>query len=128
MSAVATQKKTRPRRQSKFSKRKKTKALRKERAYQQVIELHKLLLITPDLDLKRSYVKHIRSIAQKVQLTLPFSIKNSFCRRCSEVFTLEPERTYTIRLRNKPEPMIIYTCLRCGYCRKKIYTKRKGNE
>lgn len=123
--AVATQNKKRPRRQSKFSKRKKTKVLRKERAYQQVLELHNLLITTSDLALKRNYVKHIRAIAQKVQLKLPFSIKNSFCRRCSEVFTVEPERTFSVRLRNKPEPMIIYTCLHCGYRRKKLYSKKK---
>ena len=125
MSAVATEKKKRPGRQSKHNKYKKKQNQRKDRAQQQIQELHELLLKSSDLELKRAYVKHIRAIAQKVQLKLPFTIKSSFCRRCSEVFTTTPEKTFTVRLRNTPEPMIVYTCLRCGYKRKKLYEKNR---
>ena len=87
--------------------------------------LQELLLTTTDMTLKRSYVKHIRALAEKVQLKVPFSVKNSFCRRCSEPFTLEPEQTYRVRTRSKPEPVIIYTCLKCGYKRKKIIKRKR---
>ena len=125
MSAVSEQKRTHSRKQSKKNKRKKTQNQRKERALYQVRELHELLLQTPDMNLKRAYIKHMRALAEKVQLKLPFTLKNAFCSRCSEPFTIEPEKTYTVRLQSKPEPMIVYTCLKCGYKRKKLYSKRK---
>lgn len=120
---VSEQKKTRPRKLSKKNKRKKIQNQRKDRALSQVKQLHELLLQTQDIELKRAYVKHMRALAEKVQLQLPFTLKNAFCRRCSEPFTLEPEKTYTVRMQTKPEPMIVYTCLKCGYKRKKLYKK-----
>ena len=125
MDPLADQKKNKPRKLSKKAKRSRLQQQRKERALEQIQSLQNLLLRTSDLERKRSYVKHMRLLAQKVQLQLPFSLKNSFCRRCSEVFTLEPVRTYTVRLHNKPEPMIVYTCLKCGYKRKKVYEKEE---
>ena len=128
MGKVSEQKKARSRRPSKKDKRKKIQNHRKERALQQIETLHQLLLQTRDIDLKRAYVKHMRLLAQKVQLSMPFTLKNSFCRRCSEPFILEPVRTFSVRVRSKPEPMIVYTCLKCGYKRKKIYKKKKGTD
>lgn len=125
MGTFSNLKKTKSKKQSKRSKRKKTQILRKERALQQLEVLQHLLLTTTDLELKRAYVRHMRALAEKVQLKLPFTVKNTFCRRCSEPFTLVPERTYTVRLKTKPVPMIVYTCLKCGYKRKKIYNKQK---
>ena len=126
--SVVSDHKSRPKRQSKRLKRKKTLNLRRERAHRQLEELHQLLLTTSDLELKRAYVRHMRALAEKVQLKLPFTLKNTFCRRCSEPFTLDPVRTYTVRLKSKPEPMIVYTCLKCGYKRKKIYSKHNDTK
>lgn len=124
MALLTAQSKGRPRRQSKKAKRSKLQQQRRQRALDQIEVLTQLIINTTDLDLKRSYVKHIRLLAQKVQLQLPYQLKNTFCRRCSEVFTLEPQKTFTVRLKQKPEPMIVYTCLSCGYQRKKIYEKK----
>ena len=128
MGPVSTPKKSKNKKIFKKNKRKKTQQLRKERVLQQIEELQNLILRTPDLDLKRAYVKHIRSLTEKVQLSLPQNIKYSFCRRCSEPFSLEPVKTFTVRIRSKPEPMIIYSCLKCGYKRKKILPKKKQVE
>lgn len=128
MGIITDQKKARSRRPSKKDKRRKLQNNRKERALQQIETLHQLLLQTQDMELKRAYVKHMRLLAQKVQLTLPFTLKNAFCRRCSEPFTLEPVKTFTVRVKSKPVPMIVYTCLKCGYKRKKIYKKSKDTE
>ena len=125
MGAVSAQKRSKQRKLSKHNKRKKVQYLRKERALHQVRMLRELLLTTPDMALKRVYVKHIRALSQKVQLKVPFSVKNSYCRRCSEPFTLEPKQTYIVRVRSKPVPMIIYTCLNCGYKRKKLFKKEE---
>lgn len=125
---VSTPKKPKSKKFFKKNKRKRTQQLRKERVLQQLEELQKLLLTTADLELKRAYVKHIRALTEKVQLPLPQTMKYSFCRRCSEPFTLEPVKTFTIRIRSKPEPMIIYTCLNCGYKRRKMYTKERKNK
>ena len=127
LSAVSEQKKSRSRKPSKKNKRKKTQNQRKERALKQVEKLHELFLQTNEMVLKRAYVKHMRALAEKVQLKLPFTLKNAFCRRCSEPFTLEPEKTYTVRLQTRPVPMIVYTCLKCGYRRKKIYSKSSND-
>lgn len=128
MDPLADPKKNKSRKLSKKAKRSRIQQQRKERALEQIQTLQGLILKTSDLDLKRSYVKHMRLLAQKVQLQLPFSLKNTFCRRCSEVFTLEPVKTYTVRLHSKPEPMIVYTCLRCGYKRKKAYSKKESTQ
>ena len=125
MGAVSAQKKPKQKKFTKRNRRKKTQHLRKERALHQVKELHQLILKTTDLELKRSYIKHIRALAQKVQLNLPPIVKYSFCRRCSEVFTLYPIKTFSVRLKSKPQSMMVYTCLKCGYRRKKLYKKQE---
>lgn len=124
MGAVSAQKTKKPKKFSKRNKRKNILDQRKERARKQLVELKTLLLQTTDLELKRAYVKHMQALAQKVQLQLPTKVKYSFCRRCTEVFTLVPEQTFKVRLKTKPEKMIEYTCLRCGYRRKKLYKKK----
>ncbi len=125
---VSTPKKSKNKKFFKKNKRKKTQQLRKERVLQQLEELQHLLLATSDLELKRAYIKHIRALTEKVQLPLPRSIKHTFCRRCSEPFTLEPIKTFTVRIRSKPEPMILNTCLSCGYIRRKSYGRGEKNK
>ena len=92
---------------------------RQLRAKSQILRLAELLVTTPDLELKRQYVLHLRAIAQKVQCRIPSAVRYRFCRRCSEPFTLLPYPTFTIRTRSKPKPHLVYTCLKCGYIRRK---------
>ena len=111
-------------------RRKNDRKLRVERAKKEISSIFSHLGITYDIDLKRAYIKHIRAISQKVQITLPPQIKNSFCRRCSEIFTLTPKPTFSVRIRRRRISYMVYTCRKCGYIRripikqKKILEKR----
>ena len=91
-----------------------------ERVKEQIEFLSDLVVNTIDIELKRNYVLHIRLLAQKVQFPIPSHIKQQFCRRCSEVFTLEPVPTFRVRLRSKNHSNLVYSCLKCGYIRRKF--------
>lgn len=82
-------------------------------ARRQVHELAELVRQTPDLELRRRYVRHIRAIAQKVQLHLSSEVKILFCRHCSTPWMMDPP-TVRVRTRAWPSSHIVYTCLFCG--------------
>lgn len=113
-----------PKKKKKFKRINKQKIHRNRvlRAKSQIQQLQTLLFSTDDIELKRAYIKNIRAIAQKFQYSLPLSIKYSFCRRCSEIFTFTPEKTFTVRIRSKPVPRIIFTCLKCDFIKRKPYS------
>ena len=116
-------------RRPKGNRRRKIQQDRLTRARKQINELFLLISLTDNLSLKRSYIKHIRSIAQKVQMSLPKHIKYSFCRRCTEIFTLSPEKTFSLRLRQNPIPHQVFTCHSCGHIKRIPYkTKRNSKE
>ncbi|MHA2366233.1 MAG: hypothetical protein ACXAC7_19920 [Candidatus Hodarchaeales archaeon] len=104
--------------------KRRTNLKRINRAKSQIYNLFNITLSTTDLNLKRRYIKHIRAIAQKVQLPIPRSLRYRFCRRCSEPFTALPISTVRIRVRSKPAPHIVYTCLKCNYIRRRFYNKK----
>ena len=90
----------------------------------QINKYSTLIQNTEDTQLKSAYVKRIRMLSQKVQYTLLESKKHLFCRRCSQPFSYNYQKGkfgIQMRLRAKRNPHIVYTCLNCGYIRRKFY-------
>lgn len=102
---------------------KKQAQYRQHLANTQLFALAELITSTANIQLKRSYIRHMRAIAQKIQLSIPKPLRFRFCRRCSEPFTFLPVPTYRVRIRSKPQSQIIYTCLNCGYIRRQPFVK-----
>ena len=76
---------------------------------------------------RNHYGQLIKAIGMKTQQSIPAEIKYQFCRRCGTWFTLVDKPTVRIRLRARPTPHVVITCLHCGTMRRKPYLLRKKN-
>jgi len=70
------------------------------------------------------YVDLARKIAMRARLSLPRDLRRRVCRRCNAF--LVPGYTSRTRVRQRREPHITITCLKCGAVTRIPLRRRRG--
>jgi ribonuclease P protein subunit RPR2 len=101
-----------------------TKSIAKRRV--QVLFEEATAIGTVNPELSRRYVASARKIAMAARIRLPWEFKRRTCKRCDTLFVYGDN--CRVRVRQKREPHVVITCLKCGWqtrilLRKKVEKK-----
>jgi ribonuclease P protein subunit RPR2 len=64
-------------------------------------------------ELSRRYVESARKIAMAARIRLPWEFKRRTCKQCNTLFV--HGENCRVRVRQKREPHVVITCLKCGW-------------
>lgn len=74
-------------------------------------------------ELSSRYVASARKIAMTARVRLPWEFKRRTCKRCNALFVYG--ENVRVRVRQKREPHVVITCLKCGWQTRILLRKRK---
>ncbi|MDK2915102.1 MAG: ribonuclease protein subunit [Thermococcaceae archaeon] len=74
-------------------------------------------------ELANRYVKIALEVHQKVKVPIPRKWKRRYCKKCHSF--LVPGVNARVRLRDKPYPHVVITCLNCGHITRYPYLREK---
>ena len=105
-------------------KMKKSKRIKSEDVYNRLNYLYQAAhLVRHQPALSRFYLDILRKTATRSVLRLDPAVKHTICRVCSSLLT--PGESALVRIKKKPEPHCIYTCLFC-HSNRYIGLREKG--
>ncbi|MBP1910929.1 ribonuclease P protein component 4 [Thermococcus stetteri] len=74
-------------------------------------------------ELANRYVEIALEVQQKAKIRLPRKWKRRYCKRCHSF--LVPGVNARVRLRDRPYPHVVITCLNCGHIMRYPYLREK---
>jgi ribonuclease P protein subunit RPR2 len=75
--------------------------------------------------LSSRYIATARKIAMAAKIRLPTTYKRQICKNCNML--LVPGDNCRVRIKQKREPHVVITCLKCG-CKTRILLRKKKGE
>jgi ribonuclease P protein subunit RPR2 len=88
-----------------------TKAIAKQRIQVLFEQAEVVGRVNPELSSR--YVASARKIAMAARIRLPWEFKRRTCKRCNTLFVYG--ENCRVRVRQKREPHVVITCLKCGW-------------
>jgi ribonuclease P protein subunit RPR2 len=76
-----------------------------------------------DSKLATQYVESARRIAMAAKIRLPIEFKRQTCKKCNAL--LFPGNNCRVRVKQKREPHVVITCLKCGNQTRILLGKKK---
>ena len=74
--------------------------------------------------LSSRYITTARKIAMAAKIQLPTKHKHQICKNCNTL--LVPGYNCRVRIKQKREPHVVTTCLKCDYKTRILLRKKKG--